>query len=94
MVSPLSAAAPPLHTASSSPRPAATRSGPSAEQLAALHQLVARYATDQTQSAAASTLSGLSRQIMAMAKSLNQQVTLPRASAAAAPQSGKINVTA
>jgi hypothetical protein len=78
---------------------------PSAQQHAALTQLLSKYAYDQSHGVAASTLSSLGRQIMAAAKGLGQNVTLPRASGGsgttpAAPvantsrESDRLNVTA
>jgi hypothetical protein len=57
-----------------------------------------KYKIDLAQGQAASTLSGLSRQIMAAAKDAGQHVSLPRAPAGsgapATPKAGNLNVTA
>jgi hypothetical protein len=106
MVSTITSASPVAHgsaAAVQTPQPgsASAKSGPTAQQLAALKQLLSKYATDQSHGAAASTLAGLGKQITAMAKSLGQNVSLPRASstasapaASAPPETGKVNVTA
>jgi hypothetical protein len=70
-----------------------------------LKQLQSKYAADQSHGVAASTLSDLGKQIMAMANTLGQNVRLPSGSgttrpAAPAPvasqsgQTGKIGITA
>jgi hypothetical protein len=89
MVSTISSAAPPVQIA------AAGNSASSSQQIAALKQLLARYTLDQSRDAGAAQLPGLGRQIMAMAKSLDQHVTLPRVptamAATAAP--GKVSLS-
>jgi hypothetical protein len=96
----------PSHAASAPPpSPSKTAAAPSPQQQAALSQLLGKYARDQSQGAAPSVLSSLSRQIFAMAKTLGQNVRLPSASSAAAASpaaapvtasagTGKVNVTA
>ena len=78
------------------------------QQQAALKQLLATYASDQSHGTEASTLSALAKQIMADAKALGQTVTLPSAPASSAGSTvastasatsvasgtGKIDVTA
>jgi hypothetical protein len=104
---PLRAAAPANSTNSPvAARPSAgSAATSSAQETAALSQLVGKYKYDISHGAVASTLSGLSRQITAAAKASGQRVTLPRAPAgsSAAPatpvastasEAGKINVTA
>jgi hypothetical protein len=90
-------------TATAAPAPATSTPPSSAQETAELNQLLNKYRTDLSQGQAASTLSGLSRQIMAAAKDAGQHVSLPRAPAnagaaaappASAPEAGKINVTA
>jgi hypothetical protein len=107
-------AVPPATTAPPANRvtvPAAARSSAapaapsSAQESAELNQLLAKYKNDLSHGQAASTLSGLSRQIMAAAKDARQHVSLPRASAnsgvpAAPPvtntasETGKVNLVA
>jgi hypothetical protein len=92
-------------SAASNPAQLVTRSSataPSAQQHAALTQLLSKYAYDQSHGVAALTLSSLGKQIMAAAKGLGQNVTLPRSSGAApavaatttSRESDKLNVTA
>jgi hypothetical protein len=50
----------------------------SAQQQAALRQLLTKYTYDQTHGTDAATLSALRRQITAAAKALGQHVTLPQ----------------
>jgi hypothetical protein len=80
-------------------------SASSAQQKAALNQLLAKYKYDLTRGAPTSTLSALGRQITAAAKAAGQRVTLPRAAGGAATTlatapanteaaAGKVNVTA
>jgi hypothetical protein len=74
----------------------------SAQENAALNQLMSKYKQDLARGAAANTLASLSRQITVAATAAGQHVTLPRAPATAsvAPPSntssqvGKVNVTA
>ena len=56
----------------------------SPQQLAALKQLVAKYATDQSHKAPADTLANLGRQILTMSAQLGQHIRLPAGSSSAA----------
>jgi hypothetical protein len=70
---------------------AAPSAGATAQQQAALNQLMVKYAHDQSSGADPRIIAALGKQIMPAAKALNQHVTLPRApagaSANAAPNS-------
>jgi hypothetical protein len=96
MVSPIATTSPLSHITSASTPPPATSTAPSPEQSAALRQLEVRYSEDQSLDVAASTLSGLGKQIMALAQTLRQHVTLPQGApgpGAASATAGKVNVT-
>ena len=91
--------------ASGAPAAAKPSSSSSAQQTAALNQLLAKYKADLARGMAPSALSSLGRQIMAAATAAGQHVALPRAPATsstptarpvttAASQTGKVNVTA
>jgi hypothetical protein len=111
--SPASATPPPASAAAANAAGGATAAQPSAassaasnaRQQAALTQLLTMYTHEQAQGVDAKSLSALGQQIMAAAKALGKQVTLPRAPASSAttsvgpatnagPQTGKVNVTA
>jgi hypothetical protein len=83
----------------------APAAAPSAQQQAALKQLLSKYAYDQSHGVAASTLANLGKLILSTAQQLGQNVRLPRSSASPAAASavpvaappattGKINVRA
>ncbi|HEX3401527.1 MAG TPA: hypothetical protein VHT74_14485 [Acetobacteraceae bacterium] len=74
------------------PAPAATASR--GQQQATLTRMLAKYSYDQSRGGDPAALSSLGKQITAAAKALGQHVTLPRAPASAAPETGKVNVTA
>lgn len=85
--------------------PAGSAGKSSAQQQAALKQLLAKYAYDQTHGSSAQILAALGKQIMAAAKALGQTVTLPKppsssaaapatAVTSAAPHAGKLSLTA
>jgi hypothetical protein len=67
-----------------------------AQETAALNQLLTKYKYDVSHNSPASTLSSLGRQITADAKVVGQYVTLPRApaSASAAPATTVANTAA
>ena len=84
---------------------AAPSAGSSTQQQAALTRMLVTYARDQLHGADPRILSALGKQILAAAKTLGQNVTLPRApassgaapatpAAASAAEKGKVNVTA
>lgn len=78
---------------------AASAAGSSAQQHAALNQMLAKYTRDQTRGTDAGSLSNLGAQIMAAAKAIGQHVTLPHAPAspgaasATAAASGRVDMT-
>jgi hypothetical protein len=77
---------------------AAPSAGSTAQQQAALNQLMVKYAHDQSSGVDPRIIAALGKQIIAAAKALNQHVTLPQApagaSASAAPNKSKVSVLA